>query len=61
MNPRRTLARDRRPAAIHEAGHVVVARQLGIEISSAWIAPNDGGLPDERTWIGRVQMANAPT
>jgi hypothetical protein len=55
MNPKRTLARDRRMAAVHEAGHVVIARRLGLEIVSAWIVPNDGE-PDERTWAGRVQI-----
>jgi hypothetical protein len=55
MNPKRILARERRVAAIHEAGHVVVSRRLGFELLSAWIAPHDGE-PDDRTWIGRVQI-----
>ena len=45
-------------AAVHEAGHVVTARQFGLEILSAWIVPNDAG-PDERTWAGRVQIKKA--
>jgi hypothetical protein len=56
MNPKRILARERRSAAIHEAGHVVIARRLGFELLSAWIAPHDGEEPDDRTWIGRVQI-----
>jgi len=38
------------------AFHIVVARLFDIEISSAWIAPNDAAPADERTWIGRVQI-----
>jgi hypothetical protein len=56
MNPKRILARERRSAAIHEAGHVVIARTLGFELLSAWIVPHDGEEPDDRTWIGRVQI-----
>src|SRR5262249_11799864 len=50
---RKIVARDRRLAAVHEAGHVVVARRLGLEILSAWIRP-DGS--EERSWDGRVQI-----
>jgi hypothetical protein len=57
MDQRRIFARDRRSVAAHEAGHVVVARILNLEIMSAWIAPN-GGDDTERTWVGRVQIAN---
>jgi hypothetical protein len=55
MSPKKIRARERRLAAIHEAGHVVVARRLGFELLSAWITPH-GGEPDERTWTGRVQI-----
>jgi hypothetical protein len=57
MDQRRIFARDRRSAAVHEAGHVVVTRILDLEIMSAWIVPNDGD-DTERTWAGRVQIAN---
>jgi hypothetical protein len=56
MNPKRILARERRSAAIHEAGHVVVARRLGFDLLSAWITPHDGEEEDDKTWIGRVQI-----
>lgn len=56
MNSKRILAWDRRMAAVHEAGHVVVARRFGLEILSAWIVPNDADDPQEKTWIGRVQI-----
>jgi hypothetical protein len=47
MNSKRTFARDRRIAAVHEAGHLVIAMRLGFEIASAWIVPNKGE-PDAR-------------
>jgi hypothetical protein len=56
MNSKRTFAGDRRITAVHEAGHLVIARRLGLEVVSAWIMPNDAAPPDERTWIGRVQI-----
>jgi hypothetical protein len=56
MDQRRILARDRRAAAIHEAGHLVVARWAGAEIASAWIVQNDNPAPDEKTYGGRVQI-----
>ena len=57
MNSKRTLARERRLAAVHQAGHVVIARRVGFKIASAWIMPNDGeDAKDEGTWTGRVQI-----
>jgi hypothetical protein len=56
MNPNLIVARDRRMAAVHEAGHIVVGRHVGLTLSSAWIAPNDGPPMEEKTWIGRVQF-----
>jgi hypothetical protein len=57
MNSKRTLARERRLAAVHEAGHVVIARRVGFRIASAWIMPNDGeDAEHEGTWTGRVQI-----
>jgi hypothetical protein len=50
-----TISRDRRMAAIHEAGHVVMTRKLGLPLASAWIVPNDGGGFEEKFWTGRVQ------
>jgi hypothetical protein len=53
MNSKRILAHDRRQAAVHEAGHVAVARRLGLRISSAWIVLNEGeAAADELTWSG---------
>lgn len=48
----RIRARERRLAAVREAGHVIVARRAGLEVVSAWIAPEAGG----RTWIGQIQF-----
>ena len=52
----RTIARDRRLAAVHEAGHVVVAAHFGLHSARAWIRPADAPMPDGRAWIGRVQF-----
>jgi hypothetical protein len=56
MSSKRTLAQDRRHAAVHEAGHLVVAASFGLYPASAWIAPNEPAGDDERTWVGRVQF-----
>jgi hypothetical protein len=44
-------AYDRRCVAVHEAGHVVITRLCGLELSSAWISRADDG-----NWMGRVQI-----
>ena len=57
MNSKRTPARERRLAAVHEAGHVVIACRVGFKIASAWIMPNAGeDAEGERAWTGRVQI-----
>ena len=56
VNPKRVMARDRRLAAVHEAGHVVVAARFGLYAASAWISRAESPMPDERAWIGRVQF-----
>lgn len=54
---KRIEAVDRRRAAIHEAGHLVVAASFGLYPSSAWIARADVvDLKSERLWHGRVQF-----
>lgn len=54
---KRIEAIDRRRAAIHEAGHLVVAASFGHYPSSAWIARADvADLKNERLWHGRVQF-----
>ena len=57
MNSKRTLARERRLAAVHEAGYVVIARRVGFKIASAWIMSNAGEVAEgERAWTGRLQI-----
>jgi hypothetical protein len=54
----RIIARDRRMSAIHEAGHVVVARMLGVPVWNARIFPNadhSGDLISEKLWLGRLE------
>ncbi len=53
-------AYDRRRAAIHEAGHAVMAAHLGYG-AQAWIYRNEtGGGLAEKTWLGHVTMRNVP-
>lgn len=50
----RILARDRRRAAAHEAGHVVVARHLGSRNATAVIQPTGETDLKYCTWIGQA-------
>lgn len=60
LSPRRTEARDRRLAAVHEAGHVVIALHLGYE-PQAYIRPIGADDPTEtKTWIGQAGMCMPP-
>jgi len=51
----RVVARDRRLAAVHEAGHVVVAAHFGLPPARARISRVVAPAPDQRAWTGRVQ------
>jgi hypothetical protein len=55
----RSWARDRRMSAMHEAGHVVIARMLSIEVEYAYIysveADEESNLLYEKTWLGRTR------
>ncbi|WP_413709370.1 hypothetical protein [Rhizobium sp. Rhizsp82] len=49
---------DRRLAAIHEAGHILVAIQLGYT-ATGWIHPNDAHDPlSEKLWLGHTSIRN---
>jgi hypothetical protein len=56
-SPTRVIARDRRLAAVHEAGHVVVAARFGLHPDAAWIRRAESP-PEQRAWIGRVKFAD---
>lgn len=53
---RRAEAIDRRMAAIHEAGHVVIARHLGIVAPSASIFPTGTRNEWEKQWVGKASF-----
>jgi hypothetical protein len=53
--PKRISAWDRRRSAIHEAGHAVVGRSLGIRCT-ARIFPNDNPTPEDKTWLGQTTL-----
>ncbi len=46
------VARDRRLAAIHEAGHKVIAESFGA-CCQALIFPHFHGGPSQKTWLGK--------
>jgi hypothetical protein len=50
----RILAKDRRNAAVHEAGHIVIAEHQGIYPEGAYITPNLDGNKFDTFWTGRV-------
>lgn len=56
MKPIHLKSRDRRTAAIHEAGHIVIARKLGLPVYSARIVPHDDGGRNEKFWTGWVRL-----
>jgi hypothetical protein len=62
MSPKRISAIQRREAAIHEAGHVVIGRHVGRQLDCldpvARIIRNDSGDLDERVWWGVTQFYN---
>lgn len=53
----RINARDRRRAAVHEAGHIVIAEQFGIGVARAaiWPTPRENARV-EKTWGGQIQV-----
>jgi hypothetical protein len=58
LNPKRIMARDRRLAAIHEAGHVIMARHLDVP-AVAWLEKTPTGTADsdvlfQKIWIGHT-------
>jgi len=57
--PARKIARDRLCAALHEAGHVVVARYVGVTVGKAYIYPVPEIWDDrlsQKTWLGDTKM-----
>jgi hypothetical protein len=60
MSPARIEARDRRKVAIHEAGHAVIARHIGVHVEWAEIFRNPVAGEGEKTWIGRIRFERRP-
>ena len=58
--PARVNAYDRRIAAIHEAGHVLMALHLGYQ-ADAWIHQHKTSRPlEEKTWVGHMVLHDRP-
>jgi hypothetical protein len=58
--PKCMEARDRRLAAIHEAGHKVVAHHLGVPTRGAKIWRRGAPSLRGRSWGGQIGIAAAP-
>jgi hypothetical protein len=55
IKPERMAAKDRRRAAIHEAGHVTIGRYIGLKAVSALLVKVEGGGLCEKHWIGHTR------
>jgi hypothetical protein len=55
------LLRDRRRAAIHEAGHFTIGRHLGLLTFNARIEKNPIQSRDEKSWIGSAYILPSTT
>ncbi len=58
MDLRRLEATERRLAALHEAGHAVLAREMGMLGISAEIWRARAPSPECKSWAGHVQFLN---
>lgn len=61
IDPIRLWARDRRLAAVHEAGHAVIERVLGVPVGLAYVYLTPDRDLDPlccRTWLGRTHYAS---
>jgi hypothetical protein len=56
LTRKRISARDRRIAAIHEAGHITMARHIGLTAISAWLVEMPGAGKYEKLWIGHTRF-----
>ena len=58
INLKRIEARDRRLAAIHEAGHHVMARHRGMHEVDSWIERAGDPTRYETSWVGHCEWRN---
>ena len=58
INLKRVEARDRRLAAIHEAGHHVIARHRGMREVDSWIERAGEPTRYETSWVGHCRWRN---
>jgi hypothetical protein len=58
---RRIQARGRRMAAIHEAGHVIVAREHGAEAYAYIVRRVDGDPRTDKVWAGQCRFRCSAT
>jgi hypothetical protein len=48
-------ALDRRASAVHEAGHVVIGREVGVRALSARIFRIGDGNMFDKSWVGQTR------
>ena len=61
MDIRRITARDRRMAAVHEAGHAVIAMHLGVQMWSVHIHPTrTADFQSEKAYVGQATYGQPP-
>jgi len=58
-SPKQIEAIERRRIAVHEAGHVIIARHLGVG-AQAIIHPNPVPSEDEKSWLGKTFLSDFP-
>ena len=56
ISQKRIESRDRRRAAVHEAGHLVMMRHLGVLGGSAKILRKPSSATSERLWVGQTSF-----
>ena len=49
-------AKDRRGAGVHEAGHLVIGRHLGLRSGLAWIFPTRSETQEDKMWGGQFSF-----
>jgi hypothetical protein len=59
--PKRLSARDRRLAAVHEAGHFTMGHHVGLHAISAWLEEIRLPKDYDKLWIGHTRYLLPPT
>jgi hypothetical protein len=58
MKPGRIAARDRRKAAIHEAGLMIIGGHIGLGSINAWLEKTSNPGLFDKFWVGHTRFSN---